>query len=296
MKRWAVHFVQDCLCCALTTVFLVYPDWPRYLDHEGHGEKIERIGRSSPTSRFACLLADSDMPQVIEARDGTLMTMKFARSKPFQMMELPPEIRRQILSHLIEETFLNVYLRGVYSAPTGMILPSIVYADKTLRAEYLREAIEQTTFSIHSGQGNEHFQKWLASTDLSDVSSYKNGFGAVKTLHFPYFSRYPWYVLPADAPNNDIELMLRCPNLETVSLFWAGATLTDQNNVGKIVEQLRTEYRLDRLLQLRGLKRMVMFRFQFGTTMEEVLENLVQWLREALPMNEAGERPEVKII
>ncbi|KAK0893818.1 hypothetical protein LTR91_020321 [Friedmanniomyces endolithicus] len=233
---------------------------------------------------------------VIGARDGTLMTMRFARSKPFQVMEFPPEIRRHIWSHMIEETFLNVYMRGVHGAPTGMILPNIVYADKTLRAEYLREAIEKTTFSIHSGPGNQHFQKWLASTDLSDVSSYKNGFGAVKTLHFPYFSRHPWYILPADAPNNDIELMLRCPNLESVSMFWAGATLTDQNNVGKSVEQLRTEYRLDRLMQLRGLKRMVMYRFQFGNATEEVLETLVEWLREALPMSEAGERPEVKII
>jgi len=45
----------------LTTVFLVHPDWPRYLGHEGYGEEDERSGRSSPTSRFARLLADSSI-------------------------------------------------------------------------------------------------------------------------------------------------------------------------------------------------------------------------------------------
>ncbi|KAK1013102.1 hypothetical protein LTS01_000915 [Friedmanniomyces endolithicus] len=236
---------------------------------------------------------------IIEARDGTLMTMTYARSQPFRAMDLPGEVRRQVLSHLIEETYLNVYTRGIHSVPTGMLLPNIVYASKVLRAEYLLEAIEKTTFIVHNGLGNEHFQKWLGSTNLSGVSSYANGFGAVRALNFPYFSRYPYYILPATTPNNDIELMLRCPKLESVRLMWAGDMLHDQNNwlnAGKSVEQVRTDYRLDRLMQLRGLKRMVLVRFQFDTVAEEVLESLVEWLREALPMNGEGKKPELVIL
>jgi len=69
-KRCALPFVQDFLCGRLTTVFLVHPGRPRHLDHEGHGEEIEGSGRSSPTSRFARLLAESGMPRSSKRATG----------------------------------------------------------------------------------------------------------------------------------------------------------------------------------------------------------------------------------
>ncbi|TKA71611.1 hypothetical protein B0A55_07256 [Friedmanniomyces simplex] len=75
------------------------------------------------------------------------------------------ELRLEILGYLVDED-LAVFLSGGYGPPTGMDLPSIAYVNKLIRAEYISLALENTTFTIHSGAGNDQFQKWLSGIDL----------------------------------------------------------------------------------------------------------------------------------
>ncbi|KAK3620379.1 hypothetical protein LTR56_014964 [Elasticomyces elasticus] len=233
-----------------------------------------------------------------EIGDGTLVTLRFLRSQPFNLMGLPAELRLRILSYLVEANILDVYTRGRLGPPQGMKLPNIVYATKILRAQYLLVAIANTTFRVHNGPGNTHFQEWLTDTDLTDVSHHhKDGFDAVKALEFPYFSRFPHQALAPDVPNSDVKLMLRCKNLESVRMNWVGSTLFDQaTQGGKSVAQLRTEYRLDGMLGLHTLKRLQLERYAPATFADEVLENLAEWFRSGLKLNCEGKGAVVEII
>ncbi|KAK5699979.1 Mitochondrial distribution and morphology protein 35 [Elasticomyces elasticus] len=187
--------------------------------------------QDGPNTWFTKEFAANAKLDIVEFGDGTLATLQFLRSQPFNLMGLPAELRLRILSYLVEATRLDVYTRGRLGPPQGMKLPSIVYATKTLRAQYLLVAIANTTFRVHNGPGNTQFQEWLTNTDLTDVSQHhKDGFDAVKALEFPYFSRFPHQALASDVPNSDVKLMLRCKNIESVRMNWVGSTLFDQAN------------------------------------------------------------------
>ncbi|KAK5686060.1 hypothetical protein LTS10_002174 [Elasticomyces elasticus] len=217
---------------------------------------------------------------------------------PFPIMALPAEVRLEVFGLLVED-IVSVFLRGMNGIPTGMLFPRIAYVSKTVRAEYLMLALEKATFSIHSGPGNAKFQQWLNKIDLSAIASYHTGFDAIKTLQFPYFSRFPHQQLPATTPNNDIELMEKCGNLESISITWASDTLIDYSTPqpsGKTVQQLCAEYRLDRLCQLTKLRRVSLVRFRVGPVSQAVLEDLAQWVRVALQGNYNGKGVEVKIV
>ncbi|KAK5718786.1 hypothetical protein LTR17_015620 [Elasticomyces elasticus] len=264
------------------------------------------------------VLDESSKPDVVEANppttpsnethqeksttDAKADTIVFQQSEPatapFPIMALPAEVRLVVLGLLVED-IVSVFLRGMNGIPTGMLFPRIAYVSKTIRAEYLMLALEKATFSIHSGPGNAKFQQWLNKIDLSAIASYHTGFDAIKTLQFPYFSRFPHQMLPATTPNSDIELMVKCGNLESISMTWAGDMLIDYTAptpTGKDVQQLSLEYRLDRLRQLTNLRRVNLVKFRQGTLSLAVLENLAQWIRGTLQANYNGKGVDVKII
>ncbi|KAK5734582.1 Mitochondrial distribution and morphology protein 35 [Elasticomyces elasticus] len=87
-------------------------------------------------------------------------------TKPFRIIDMPPELRLKTLSYLVEDR-LAVFSRGFYNSPTGIALPGIAYASSSVHAEYLALALEATTFTIHTGAGNDRFQNWLGGPDLS---------------------------------------------------------------------------------------------------------------------------------
>ncbi|KAK5686059.1 hypothetical protein LTS10_002173 [Elasticomyces elasticus] len=93
----------------------------------------------------------------------------------------------------------------------------------TLLAYPISLALENTTFVIHSGPGNDRFQEWPGKLDLSIVSSnYSTGFTAIKSLSFPYFSRFRHQIYPPITPNNGIELI--------ATMNWANDTLLDKTS------------------------------------------------------------------
>ncbi|KAK5125242.1 hypothetical protein LTR85_000918 [Meristemomyces frigidus] len=206
----------------------------------------------------------------------------------FRIMDLPSELRHHILSYLVENDLVSVYLPGNgYMPPTGIDLPVTARAgDKLLRQETLMLTIEQTTFDIHSFIGNTGFQAWLRRVDLRLASGgYTDGFDAVRSLSLPYFCFFPHATFPATRPNSDIELMLKCRNMEEVSIAWADKELwsvdaTTGLQAAKTVQQLRTQYRLDRMLGLRRLKKLVLKRKGIGNI---ALHNLATWFRASMP-------------
>ena len=214
-------------------------------------------------------------------KDGVLMSTsyaKFLKDGGSLMERIPSELRRVILSYLVPDADLRVYmhsLTGFHGPPSGITLPPIAYVSKTIRADFVLLAVESTTFDIHSGPGNAKFQKWLGRTSLESISkNYKTAFDAVKSLRFSYFSSFHHASMPAIAANNDIELMLKCKNLESVSMVWHGAELIHMYGHAKSVDLLRTQYRLDRMLELGKLKHVILMRLVVGGAASTALDDL----------------------
>ncbi|KAK5132861.1 hypothetical protein LTR08_008577 [Meristemomyces frigidus] len=211
--------------------------------------------------------------------------LSYIKKRQFKLMSLPSELRHEILKYLPEDTYIGVYLPGHRGmVPTGVELPVTARAgDKLLRQETIMITIEQTTFAIHSGPGNASFQNWLGDVDLRLTSkTYVTGFDAVKSLAFPYFSRFPHASLAPATPNSDIELMLSCRQVEQVSMVWVAQELVaDDAATGqqgpKTVERLRKEYRLDRMLGLRKLRTLTLVRRGAGNS--TALDDLAAWFR-----------------
>ncbi|KAK4556487.1 hypothetical protein LTR86_006631 [Recurvomyces mirabilis] len=197
------------------------------------------------------------------------------------IFRLPLELRLSIYDLAVEAHKLRVFLRGQYGQPTGIILPEVAYTSKQARTEFLLRQLETTTFSVENGPGNAAFQEWLARVDFSSVSNnYKNGFDAIKALTFPFFSRFPHWVVPIHKLNSDVQLMERCQNLKTVSMCWAGVTLFNINTgAGKTMDQLRAEYRIDGLLQLKNLETITLVGFGMSASASPQLQALGDWLK-----------------
>lgn len=189
-----------------------------------------------------------------------------ANASKFRIMNLPFDIREKILAFNTLEFVaarspslrIRVYLSGKYGrTSTGIHLPPVTKAgDRKLRLEAILITVKLVTLEIHNGECNGKLQNWLASLRLqgSGQTSLCTGFDAVHSLYFPYFSRYPFYALPVDAPNNHIQLMRRCEHLREVKIDFAPGTLQDENGEDKSVDQLRPDYRLDGMLDLPNLK------------------------------------------
>jgi len=187
-----------------------------------------------------------------------------AKKAKFQLMDLDFNIRHTILEYSIEPSTITVFLKGRNGQkPTPILLPDLTKArDKQLRLEAILVTIENTTLEIHSGPANEELHAWLCGIDFTQLrgdTSYETGFDAVKSLSFPYPSRLSYLTLDRNTPDNDVELALKCDNLRTLDITFVDEKLVNQCNdlfPPKAIDQLRREYRLDGLLQVKKLERL----------------------------------------
>ena len=204
--------------------------------------------------------------------------------KKFRLFGLPYEVRHEILGYVADAMSIAVYLPGIGGMPsTAIPLPLVTQVgDRRLRLETILLAIKQTTLEIHSGPANQKLQVWLASLNFSHTgnTSLCNGFDAVHSLRFPYFSRFPHRILAARSSNNDIDLMRRCANLRSVSLHFVHSELIDYTTgLAKSVAQLRAEYRFDCMRNLRNLSKLELEGPSPGTVGHTVTVALAAWFR-----------------
>ncbi|KAK3116976.1 hypothetical protein LTR53_002123 [Teratosphaeriaceae sp. CCFEE 6253] len=237
--------------------------------------------------------------QIVFMKD-VWMTSRLAKALetgPGAFERLPAELRLLILNFIQTRPSQAVFLRGNRRGPaTGINFPPLAYVSTMFRAQYITLAIETTMFILHSGPGNAAFQKWLSNTSLTLASlTYKHGFDAVKSLGFQFFSRYPHRNLDATAPNKDVELMLKCMNLQTVTMVWHGTELMHPQEIPKCVELLRKQYRLDRMLKLVNLKQIKLVKHDVDGYDTGVLSNLAEWFRSSIK-DGSGQAPVVTIV
>ena len=182
------------------------------------------------------------------------------------MSALHYTIRLKVLDLAIDPIPTALFLS---SRRTGRVfkfpVPAIAKAfNLQNRNECLLVLLEKSTLEIHSGPGLMRTMGFLQSIDFNEAprkeTSYNLGFDCVRSLRFPYFSRFPHHSLPAGAFNKDIQLMRMCKNLTKVSMTWVDEELlgpgdgNGQRYAPKPLEQLRKEYRLDLMFGLKNLK------------------------------------------
>ena len=249
------------------------------IEHLSNADLSQYDGRVklSTSARFELVLA-----RIKAALDWVAPQAEATRRRNiFNLMKLPFELRAKILEHVLDESTLMVYLKN--SIGPGVRLPTVANAgDLQLRAEAILVTIQNTTFEVHSGPGNEGFQAWLTDIDFSKIegsTNCTNGFDAVQKLSFPFFSRFP-HRNPSITINKDIELMKTCNNLKTVTTNWNGTELVNfLNDIvrPKSVDQLRKEYRLEGMLELPKLESLTLQRFRVEYEAMAALKELAQW-------------------
>lgn len=228
---------------------------------------------SSPIDKSPTLPATTT-PETVAINQVPAASLTTANDKPkpreFRIMALPFDVREKILQFVALDFIkkrspslnLAVYLPGINGkTSTAIRLPPITQAgDRKLRLETILITLKLVTLEIHSGPGNAMLQKWLESLrlDKSGQTTLCAGFDAVHSLEFPYFSRYPFHFLPANAPNNDVELMRRCNTLRHVKVNFVLSTLYGNPGSLKTVAELRKDYRLDGMLELQNLRTLVL--------------------------------------
>lgn len=197
----------------------------------------------------------------------------------FPLMELPYDVRHSILEQMIDEQTIKVFLR--HSAiPIG--LPEAARAgNRLLRRECLLVALKSTTIEVHSGPGNASIQAWLSRISFEGVeTSCKDGFDAIRSLKFPYFSRFP-YAQAGITVNHDILLCQKSKHLRKLTINFHPDTLI-VSRLGPVLKDataIRQDFQLVGLLDLPNLEEL-----RIETSAREirisVIHELVAWFDE----------------
>ncbi|KAK5173131.1 uncharacterized protein LTR77_003253 [Saxophila tyrrhenica] len=191
---------------------------------------------------------------------------------PIDIFQLNHDVRSIIFDFVAgDHGVIRPFTRGnAYNLPSCITLPTgaVQAGSRQFRQETLLAVLRTTTLEIHNGPGNKRLQDWLRSLRFDAVKDESNrvrngnGFNAIHRLSFPYFSRFPHARLPPGTVNSDVELMRRSPALQYVKMQWVSQELQEIDPttgawVDKSVSELRDEYRLRGMLDLRDLKRIV---------------------------------------
>lgn len=80
-----------------------------------------------------------------------------------------------------------------------------------------------------------------------------DGFDVIRTLSFPYCSRFPWRN-PNITSHMDIGFMRKCKILKMVTLYFVEREILEQVPHPKPASTLRRQYHLDEMLQLSSLE------------------------------------------
>ncbi|KAF7187768.1 hypothetical protein HII31_10904 [Pseudocercospora fuligena] len=223
--------------------------------------------------------------------------------KKFRFFDLPFAIRQKILRRVFPKTTAAVFLPGKYGRPRSYIpIHDLFWTCRQLRAEALLVFIEQTNFAIHSFPGNEQLVNWLKAISFKPVKGEVGkdiftGLDALRSLEFPYFSRFPHARFDDTTPNSDVQLMSQAPQLQEVRLNWVWSELTYRPNpydeIPKDLSTLRRQFRLDGILGLRRLKKVVL---RGPVFVEETigLKALAKWMEKGFKAR--GQVVEVELI
>jgi hypothetical protein len=206
------------------------------------------------------------------------------RKQRLELMRLPYDVRHLILEDLTDPQNIRVFLRRS-SIPVR--LPEAARAGNIqLRLECLLVALKKCTIEIHSGPGNAAFQAWVSTIDLTGTESFgETGYGAITSLNFPYFSRFPYH-RAGITKNNDIGLALAYRNLRILSLDFHSEELfnilcrhpeSEGEVASKCALDIRKSYQLDGLL---GATKLEKIRFRISTPEFALagLAEVVAWL------------------
>jgi hypothetical protein len=236
--------------------------------------------------------------QQLKATQAFVAERNGLREKALELMDLPWDVRHLILKHLTDLRNIRVFGRSAIS----IRLPGAARAGNIqLRRECLLVALKNCTIESHSGPSNAALQAWLSTIDLTGIdSSCETGYEAVKSLNFPYFSRFPYHS-PSITKNNDIVLALACRNLRFLTLDFHSEELakvlrrhpeTEGDVAMACALDIHKSYQLDGLLDASKLEK-IRFRCYASESLLVGLAKVVVWLDKGF--KERGQKVVVEI-
>ena len=149
--------------------------------------------------------------------------------------------------------------------------------------------------------GNAALRAWLSTIDLTCIELFcKTGFDAIKSLSFPYFSRFP-YRDASITKNNDVGLALACKNLRSLTLDFHSEELfrvlcrhpeAEGDVAAKCALDIRKSYQLDGLLGATKLET-IRFRACASEDLLAGLKEVVAWMEKGF--HERGQKVVIKL-
>jgi hypothetical protein len=207
-------------------------------------------------------LYDSALLEFMDIAAGAHGSLKYERELKFhKFLEIPPEIRLQIYKHYLEGerkhekllSLMHTYTEefnqpfGAWNWPHELTirdrqsgnglsttkmapwLPLLAFVNKQLLGEVTIHMLKTTDWFDILYESDKPFKiaKWFTYF-LSSFPNYE-AFKAIKRLNFPHAYQYNEYRTGKviDEQNPDIQLMLRCPNLEIMAMTFNLRVLTN---------------------------------------------------------------------
>lgn len=210
------------------------------------------------------------------ANESRQTTPKVTTSDGFPLMELPYDVRHNIIEHMIDEQTIRPFMIP-YATPIG--LPNAARAgDRLLRRECILITLKLTTLEVQTGARNLILQRWLASISFEGVeTSYKTAFDAIRSLKFTCFSFFPI----AQVKYDDIVLCQKSKHLRKLTInFHPDALIV--SHLGPVLNYapaFRQDSHLAGLLELSNLEELRIETSGPEARMREIRE-LAAWFEE----------------
>ena len=252
---------------------------------------------------------------------ATVLTLSMWQVRPTP----PTELRHIVLSFLVKYSHGNgnvVRCRGfrlpstswsdywghdtnlaLSPGSTATIVPgNIVQASKMLRLEYVLVALEGNTLGLGHHGDTIKLQHWLKGLDMSKVSSYGNGLDAVKSISIRCRSGHLRGDDAKHMMHDDLDMVEQCRNLTVVEVICPFNCFLDRNtplNPGwpaRCLQQLYSDYPLDRLHKMSKLKELRLMVCGPNNIELTLLQALASYIRQALEKESIANAPVVKVV
>ncbi|KAK5686061.1 hypothetical protein LTS10_002175 [Elasticomyces elasticus] len=260
--------------------------WANVCSRKAHDLKIVQYGPNRPTDQMEKETARRLHIKIVQNGEGIWVTEAYAKWLKKEPAQLPTEIRRRILRHLVPGT-RSPTAPATKSQLCFLVPQNLARVSKAVQAECTMMALEKITLKPSGDEGTILLLQWLQKLDFSSISSYGTAFEAIRSLSFDWSKNDGrWPVGPPSAVYKDVALLCRCTNVQFVHValsvwsFEGDAVYSPNEVIERLVAHIPSLGRLRTVhLTLNGRGRDWRTSGRHGGNKVREFEILAAWLR-----------------
>ncbi|KAK3635698.1 hypothetical protein LTR56_014574 [Elasticomyces elasticus] len=265
--------------------------WANVCSREAHDLKIVQCGPDRPTDQMTEETARKLHIKIVQNGEGIWVTEAYAKWLKKDPAQIPTEIRRRILGHLVPGT-RSPTAPATKSQLCFIVPQNLARVSKATQAECTMMALEKITLKPSGDEGTILLLQWLLNLDFSAISSYGTAFEAFRSLSFDWSkndNRLPYE--PLTAVYKDVALLCRCTNVQFVNIVMSAWSFehSAMYSPEEVIERLLAHIPIKNLLELERLKavhltlngrgRELLLPRRHGGSKVREIEILAAWLR-----------------